>query len=502
MLAAARLSGVVAWLCVCVYVQLRRSKAELRRTFVGVAYMFGGIGKAGWATILATGGMMLGASVSAQAADLGGDCCADLEERIAELEATTARKGNRKVSLEISGHVNEAVMFWDDGFESNAYVVTNDNSRSRFRFKGKAKIDKDWSAGYMIEIGVRGANSKRTNQNDPSGCIAVTDCGFDIRHSYWYIESKTYGRVSVGRTGAASEAITEINLAHTKDIAKYSDVEDSGLGMLLRNSNGGLSALQWRRLIGDSGDPPGEGERRSVVKFDTPEFAGFTATAAWGTDDYWDVGLRYSGEHHGFEILAGIAYGENTDVADTATGREVFFECMHQVVATSEAKCNQLGGSVSIKHVESGLYANFSAGHSKDDLILQDANFVGSGADNTSNFFAVEGGIEKKWIDLGKTTFFGQYYDLDGGANDRRTVLAGDAANPFAVTSRIFSTGVQMYGGGVVQSIDSASMLIYTYYRHYDAELNVMEGLTGADPVASADLEDLDVVMSGAIIKF
>ncbi|WP_334148124.1 hypothetical protein [Hyphomicrobium sp.] len=40
------------------------------------------------------------------AADLGGDCCADLEERIAELEATTARKGNRKVSLEVYGHVN------------------------------------------------------------------------------------------------------------------------------------------------------------------------------------------------------------------------------------------------------------------------------------------------------------------------------------------------------------------------------------------------------------
>ena len=33
----------------------------------------------------------------AKAADLGGDCCADLEERVAELEATTARKGNKKV---------------------------------------------------------------------------------------------------------------------------------------------------------------------------------------------------------------------------------------------------------------------------------------------------------------------------------------------------------------------------------------------------------------------
>ncbi|HRY07757.1 MAG TPA: porin, partial [Hyphomicrobiaceae bacterium] len=59
----------------------------------------------------------------ASAADLGGDCCADLEERIADLEATTARKGNRKVSLTVSGQVNHAVVFWDDGRENNVYVV-------------------------------------------------------------------------------------------------------------------------------------------------------------------------------------------------------------------------------------------------------------------------------------------------------------------------------------------------------------------------------------------
>ena len=40
-----------------------------------------------------------------QAADLGGDCCADLEERVAELEATTVRKGNKKVSVTLSGWV-------------------------------------------------------------------------------------------------------------------------------------------------------------------------------------------------------------------------------------------------------------------------------------------------------------------------------------------------------------------------------------------------------------
>ena len=116
--------------------------------------MFGGLGKAGWATILVTGGLMLGTSISAQAADLGGDCCADLEERVADLEATTARKGNRKVKLEVSGTVNEALMWWDDGQESNVYQGTNDTARSRFRFKGEAKITSDWKAGYLIEFGV------------------------------------------------------------------------------------------------------------------------------------------------------------------------------------------------------------------------------------------------------------------------------------------------------------------------------------------------------------
>ncbi|HML30397.1 MAG TPA: porin, partial [Hyphomicrobium sp.] len=56
---------------------------------------------------LAAAGLIAGSlsTGSASAADLGGNCCADLEERIAELESTTARKGNRKVSLTVSGWV-------------------------------------------------------------------------------------------------------------------------------------------------------------------------------------------------------------------------------------------------------------------------------------------------------------------------------------------------------------------------------------------------------------
>src|SRR4026207_350447 len=94
---------------------------------------------------LLAGGLSAG---SASAADLGGNCCSDLEERIADLEATTARKGNRKVSLTVSGWVSEEIAWWDDGTESKAYVGTNPVEQSRVRFLGEARIAKDWSAGY------------------------------------------------------------------------------------------------------------------------------------------------------------------------------------------------------------------------------------------------------------------------------------------------------------------------------------------------------------------
>ena len=83
-----------------------------------------------------------------KAADLGGDCCADLEERVAELEATTVRKGNKKVSVTLYGQVNHAALFWDDGAEKNTYVVDNNYESSRFGFKGNAKTGfGDWARG-------------------------------------------------------------------------------------------------------------------------------------------------------------------------------------------------------------------------------------------------------------------------------------------------------------------------------------------------------------------
>src|SRR5690349_22437721 len=103
---------------------------------------------------LAAAGLLAGglSATGASAADLGGSCCTDLEERIAELEATTVRKGNRKVSLTIAGQVNKAFLGWDDGFEDNVYVVGNKNDQTNLMLTGEAEIASGWRAGYDITI--------------------------------------------------------------------------------------------------------------------------------------------------------------------------------------------------------------------------------------------------------------------------------------------------------------------------------------------------------------
>ena len=136
------------------------------------------------------------------AADLGGDCCADLEERVAELEETTARKGNRKVTLTISGYVTKQIMFWDDGAESNAYISDiGPTQATNFRLIGEATIAPGWKAGYVLRIQDLDGNSMGLNQSTP-----VVNLGLNTQMSYWYLASKDLGKISIGKNALAAKS--------------------------------------------------------------------------------------------------------------------------------------------------------------------------------------------------------------------------------------------------------------------------------------------------------
>ena len=325
------------------------------------------------------------------AADLGGNCCADLEERVAELEATTARKGNRKVKLTVSGHVNEALIFWDDGFEKNAYVVSNNNSRTRFRFVGDAKIDSCLSAGYLLEIGARYANSGNRNQTTPGG--GSNSNTIDIRHSAWWLEHKDAGRVWVGKTTSATDGIDEINLANMNTVLSG----DAWIGgFFLRNANNSLSTNKWNNITPSFNAAWNiDGDRNTVVKYVSPAWAGFTASAAWGEDDFWDVALRYAGEFNGIRIAAGIGYKQQNDNPGK-TGSDGD-QCADLAAATpqvSAVDCHVINGSASIMHVPTGLFLNGAYARLSDNnrkALYQIANPGLTGVKDEDTFWTVLG---------------------------------------------------------------------------------------------------------------
>jgi hypothetical protein len=394
--------------------------------------------------MVAAAGVLLGAAVtSAKAADLGGGCCADLEERVAELEATTARKGNRVVSLQIYGQVNKALLLWDDGVDSDAYVVDNDYSGTRVGFLGSAAMKPGWKAGFNVELDVQDAASDQvdndTDFDDPGDQL-------QIRLSYVYIESEQLGRISLGQQWTASDGAAEVVLGNSLSYSSITTGNDfivQGSGIRLDN-------------IATSFDST----RDDVIRYDSPSIYGFILSASWGDNDYYDVALRFKKEWNSIRIAGAVSY----QVDDTGDDLNTLID------QANGGEAEILLGSVSVMHVPTGIYGAFAAGTiDKDEL------------DAEASFWYAQLGIEKKFLSYGSTTLYAEY----GLYEDVATLRA----------QRDFdSSEAERWGVGLVQKFDSAALELYAQATFWSFEASNDQG--------DLDLEDLSTVLIGSRIKF
>jgi hypothetical protein len=553
--------------------------------------MIGGLLKSasGAALFAALGLYAAGGVTPAKAADLGGDCCADLEERVAELEATVARKGNRRMSLTISGQVSTAVMAWDAGgsikgadgtpesFKTDTTTVTtttttvgapvftsadtsiapdalplkcNDagvggapnagnaaligcadpahvnpphvhadhthtatstststststttkkaavaakpsgkardvyivdnvmSGGSYFALTGDAKINPNLSAGFNLTVAFdTGGRSHQVSQFDDDGQSVVPTAstavgGYDtfmvVTLANWWLDHKQLGKVSVGRINTATAGITTIDLGGAAVIA------NSSIGYAQRGFTavGGANNLSWANLLGGNTVNGSGLSRAQAISYSTPVFGGFSASAAWGENDVWDVALRYAGEFSGFRLAAGIGYINNSsglgDVTeDPVSGNPALST---QCAADPGCKPSQVKGSASILHVATGLYLTGA-------YVKQDND--SPGRDDTTMWY-LNGGIAKNWTGLGNTVLYGEYARVTNALDNFGTSGATFIAN----------TDSTLWGLGVVQNIDAAAMELFLSYKNFSAD------------VPGQDIKDFDVVMGGARIKF
>jgi hypothetical protein len=474
--------------------------------------------------LVAAAGLFVGgvAMPSAKAADLGGDCCADLEERVAELEATTARKGNRKMSLTVTGQVHRAVIWYDDGHSSTTYYgVDSTNASSRFIFTGSARVTPSVTMGFeiMIEIEAGGTSSK-LNQFDEDGKVGGgiggtasfnqhnVDAYFgDARRAAWWIEHKDLGRMTVGRWDAAGVLSTIDLTGHLFLGASSSFILLNG-GFFIRGPGGEYYSTAWNSI----GDPASASSGRTeLVRYDSPVWHGFIlASFVAEAGDYWGSHIRYAGEHGGIRIAGSIGYERVTDIA-TPTA----ISPADPAFTGARPDITVWGGALSFMHVPTGLFiqGHYNTVDYGDIAPGAPSGYWGQGAQSagslgnkrdTSHWF-IQGGITKNWFGYGNTTVYGEYGQAnDWGANTlgRNFAVAG-----FTAVNGVTDTELNVWGFGIAQNIDAAATALYLGYRHMEADIGcntvgcVANAGTGAT-VGKLATEDIDVIVMGARVLF
>jgi len=438
---------------------------------------------------------------SAKAADLGGDCCADLEERVAELEATTARKGNRKMSLTVSGQVNRAILYWNDTRSNDVYAgLDNHNQSTRFVFSGTAKVTPKLTAGFefmtewapiartsgVTQFNVDGANAPLSTTPQTDGTLAV-------RTANWWLEDATLGRITVGRINVGGPVGT-IDLGGISTAAHYAPSLVGGGFFINPNYATNSGTVTLGRV-----DPPVYGgDRGEGIRYDSPNLMGFLLQAAYLEDQVMSASLRYAGDWAGFRVAAGIGMQHQsldsdqfsstlaTNLGGLDTGGDPFLRGK-----------TEWAGSVAVMHTASGLFAQGMYGHS---------HFYN---DENAHYWQIQGGISKNWFGVGNTSLYGEYGRMVNYAQAGvLTTLTGDS-------------DVKYIGLGAVQQLDAAAMELYVSWRRFDtsdvsgtvsptvpfgaftttgiavASTAVISATTNGGPV-----DHIDLIMAGARIRF
>jgi hypothetical protein len=424
--------------------------------------MFGGLTKTfSRIAIAAALGLMLGGfafkATPAQAADLGGDCCADLEERVAELEATTVRKGNKKVSVTLSGWVVKTINWWDDG-DIDSFIVGDKgyDLGSRFAITGSAQIAPGWSGGYNITV-LAGGDIFSAEGTSCVGCNQFAESGttfgfIQTLYSYIFIKSDTWGTLNWGLLSPASD-----NPAVLADISgtviESNAVWFEGASFFLRpkgskiDGYGGLtfrdSALNWADFLNCQGLGAGIGAdcfgaAQPAVRYDSPTWGGFRFETSYGTNEltapgqfdgptpefnFWDIAVFYTADWNSIKLSAAAAYTWQESGVSTGTfvaGSCDFpgVACVNDFNGYDEVDLFQVGASIMHKPSGLGIYGMYQKEEpggsvtfvnpvqGLDGLIYVDSLKINN---PDSDVWYVKPFWRKAWSPIGATVIYGEY---------------------------------------------------------------------------------------------
>jgi len=380
---------------------------------------------------------------------------------------TTFQFHDGRLQVTPYGILNLSLLDWDTNNSAapkshGTHTVDPDTASTRLGIKIKYNFSSGFSTALRVEYEFQLNPSNLINEfNSRDGCREDrVDDIVCLRRADWYVGSPQLGMLSIGRGDMTTSGLTEIDLSGTNVIGKF------GANHFMNEFEIGNTFERWGFvMIGNQ-----EFEQQNRVRYDSPTFAGFTVSSAWGEDDYWDVALRYAGEFGAIRVAAGVGYGHNGEGP------------IHRDQPIDNFKENFIGGSASIMHVPTGLFIS-GAFRALDG----DGGNPAADQTDTSTLFYGKIGVADKFFSIGKTALYAEYHQYDDSI---RATCGGGQGSCFAD-----GTGANIWGAGVVQNIDAAAMQLYLGYRNYKADTT-----DSNDP--SVNENDASTLIAGARIKF
>lgn len=205
-------------------------------------------------------------------------------KKVEEEKRSSSPFKNDKVQMNIYGQVNRALLWVNDGNQSEFYNVDNDHSSTRLGFSGKALGIEGYVLGVKIEVEYQSNPSNKVSQVDQNVDGEVNKRLLDV-----YIDSNKWGKLSLGYGSTASDHSSEVDFSGTMVIGQ-SRIEAFSGGQLFYDSRVGELSTTTIADVFSNMDGLGRNDR---VRYDSPTLGGFVVSGSVLSSSSYDMAMRY-----------------------------------------------------------------------------------------------------------------------------------------------------------------------------------------------------------------
>lgn len=213
--------------------------------------------------------------------------------------------GTTIASVSLSGHVNRAMTYADNGVKQRLLHVDNDNSSSRIKVYSRAEISDRFTIGANFSFEMQSNDSSTTDISSDSGAVS-----FSQRETEAVFISKDFGTFSIGHGHTRSDTTSENDLSKT-DVVALGCSADAMTGGLRFRKKHTRKKFNEGPVVEDVYTSMDGLSRRDRFRWDSPDIYGFSIGGSHVMQNSYDVGLNYNGKVYGTEIQGSIAHAKN-----------------------------------------------------------------------------------------------------------------------------------------------------------------------------------------------